>query len=278
MLQDFIFDYFCRPVIDSGVQGYNLVNTATYAIILFLLAAYVIFPLLKRSVVKPGFRFMLSLLPFILFGSTFRVLNDMGLFAKTCSPLELGFYTFTPGIWFLTAAIAIGSLLIAKRIAGENENKFYNHFAALGLLFAVPVVIYEFTIFLAWSGFLIALGMAAALTLAAKFIVEFKWKEFFRDRLNILVVAGQAIDGSATFVATQLYRCGEQHPLSEAVLGVNPFLFIIVKLVIAVLIIYSVDGEIKDENTKQFIKVAVTILGMAPGLRDLFTVGVGTCL
>ncbi|HLC92659.1 MAG TPA: DUF63 family protein [archaeon] len=278
MPQDFVFEYFCKPMITQGVQGYNLVNTATYAIILFLLAAYVVFPLLKKIGVKPGFRFMLALLPFVLFGSTFRVLNDMGFFAKTCSPLELGFYTFTPGIWLLTAAITIAALLVAKKIAGENERRFYNYFTAIGMVFAIPVIIYEFTVFKAWSGFLISLGIATAVTFGAKFLAELKWKEMFKDKLNILVLAGQAMDGSATFVATNLYRCGEQHPLSEAILGVNPALFILVKAVIAILIIYSVDSEIQDENTRSFIKVAVAILGFAPGLRDLFTVGVGTCL
>ena len=138
-------------------------------------------------------------------------------------------------------------------------------------------MLFRSTIFLAWSGFLIALGMAAALTLAAKFIVEFKWKEFFRDRLNILVVAGQAIDGSATFVATQLYRCGEQHPLSASILSVHPALFIIVKVIIALLIIHAADSDIKDENFRNFIKIAVIILGFATGTRDLLTLAVGTC-
>ncbi len=278
MAQDFLYQYFCRPAIDSSVQGYNLVNTATYAIILFLIAAYVILPLLKKANIKPGYRFITALLPYVLFGSTFRVPNDMGTFTKTCSPLDFGFYTFTPGIWFLTAAIAVAGLLISKKIAGENERKFYTFFTAIGMIFAIPVAVFEFTVFQAWSGYVTALIMAIILTFAAKYLAQLKFRDMFRDRANVLIVAGQALDGSATFVATQLYRCGEQHPVSEAILGINPLLFIFVKIVIALLIIYSVDSEIKDENLRGFVKLAAIVLGFAPGLRDLFTVGVGTCL
>ena len=96
--------------------------------------------------------------------------------------------------------------------------------------------------------------------------------------MNILILAGQTLDGTATYVATQMFRCGEQHPLSEAILGIHPALFVAVKILIALMIIYAVDKEIEDENLRGFIKVAVAILGFAPGLRDMITVGAGTCL
>ena len=277
-MQAFIFEHFCRPIIEPGVQGYNLFNTAAYAIILFLLAAYVILPLLKRGGIKPGHRFMLSLLPFVLFGSSFRVLNDIGIFTKTCDPLNPAFYTFTPGIWLLTAAITIAAMLVSKRISAGDDEKFHKYFMGAGFAFALPVIAYEFTVFRAWDGFVMAFAIAGALTALAVALARIRWKELFNDRLNILVVAGQALDGSATFVATNIFRCGEQHPLSEAILGVNPALFILVKIAIAILIVRLADSDIKDENARQFMKIAVAILGFAPGLRDAFTIGAGTCL
>ncbi|HLC79131.1 MAG TPA: DUF63 family protein [archaeon] len=273
---EFVYENFCRPAIDTTVQGYNIYNTALYALILFLLTVYFVYPLLKKNKIAVDFKFILALIPFVVFGSAFRVLNDIGIFSKTCSPLEFGFYTFTPGIWLLTAAITIISLLIAKKLA-KNEEQFPLYFGGLGLLFALPVVIFELSIFEEWQGAAIVVALSTAITFATKFAVELKYKNFFSNKANILVVAGQVLDGSATFVATHIFNCGEQHPLSATILGVNPALFIVVKIIIALLIIHAADSDIKDENFRNFVKLAVIILGFATGTRDLLTLGVGTC-
>jgi len=276
MVSEIIYEFFCRPILDPSVRGYNLVNTATYAAILILVSVFVIYPFLKRSNVKMNFRFMLSLLPYVIFGSAFRVLNDIGIFEKTCNPFTYSFYTFTPGIWFLTAALALGGIALAGKLA-RDENSFYRYFGATGILAAAPVVIYEFTIFGEWAGFLAVLAAAAAITFATKAIVELKYRGFFTDRLNMLVVAGQVLDGSATYVATEVFTCGEQHPLSALILGIHPALFILIKVAIALLIIHALDQDIKDENMRNFIKVGAIILGFATGTRDALTLAVGTC-
>jgi len=254
------------------------VNTSVYALILFVIVYFWLYPLLKKQDIKFSYGFALALLPFIVFGSALRVLNDMGILHKTCNILDPGFFTFTPGIWFLTAGITIAALLIAKKIAKADESKFAKIFGGIGLVISLPIVLYEFSIFRAWEGFFIVIGMVIAITLVVKIIVELKEKKFFSDKLNILVVAGQVLDGSATFVATNIYTCGEQHPLSDAILGVNPGLFILVKIALALLIIHYIDQDVKDKNFANFVKIAVIILGFATGGRDLLTLGAGTCL
>ncbi|MAG17850.1 MAG: hypothetical protein CL944_00040 [Candidatus Diapherotrites archaeon] len=277
MVQEFIQEYFCSPIINPAVQGYNFVNTSVYALILLLVIWFGIIPFLKNKDVPVNFKFMLALLPYVIFGAGFRVFNDTGIFNNTCNILDPAFFTFTPGIWFLTAGITIVALLLSKKIS-KDEESFYKYFGGIGLLFAVPVLLYLFSVFKSWDGFFMVVIIAAIITLAAKFVVELKEKNFFKDKLNILVVAGQVLDGSATFVATDIFSCGEQHPLSESILGVHPALFILVKIVLALLIIHYVDQDIKDERVKAFIKIAVIILGFATGGRDLLTLGAGTCL
>tara|TARA_Y100000310_G_scaffold22950_1_gene22013 strand:- start:23252 stop:24085 length:834 start_codon:yes stop_codon:yes gene_type:complete len=277
MVQEFIQEYFCSPIINPAIQGYNFVNTSVYALILLLVIWFGIIPFLKNKDVPVNFKFMLALLPYVIFGAGFRVFNDTGIFNNTCNILDPAFFTFTPGIWFLTAGITIVALLLSKKIS-KDEESFYKYFGGIGLLFAVPVLLYLFSVFKSWDGFFMVVIIAAIITLAAKFVVELKEKNFFKDKLNILVVAGQVLDGSATFVATDIFSCGEQHPLSESILGVHPALFILVKIVLALLIIHYVDQDIKDERVKAFIKIAVIILGFATGGRDLLTLGAGTCL
>ncbi len=286
MASDFLFEYFCKPAVTAGVQGYNLVNTAVYALMLFILCVYVIYPFLKKKGVAIDYHFMVAALGFVLFGSSLRVLNDLGFvlgiggisleFAKTCSPLKFGFYTFTPGIWFLTAAITILALIAAKKFS-KNEEGFKRTFLAIGILISLPALVYEFSIFREWVNFGLVVAMVGAITFSTKKIVELKYRHFFADKASVLVVAGQALDASATFVATSVLKCGEQHPLSGAILGANPLLFILVKVVLALLIIHAVDHDVKDENFRGFVKLAIIILGFSTGGRDLLTLGVGTC-
>ncbi|MCR4369470.1 MAG: DUF63 family protein [archaeon] len=277
MAGDFIFENFCRPIIDSSVQGYNLVNTSIYALILFAIVFYGLYPFLKKNKIEFNYKFMLAILPFVFFGSAFRVLNDTGLFSKTCNVLDFGFYTFTPGIWILIAAITLASLFVAKKYS-TNEEGFHKILGGMGLVFLLPLLAYHAINFLSWEGFAMALGLMALVTILTRALVGIWKKDFFSDHLNTMVVAGQAMDGASTFVATSLFSCGEQHPLSEFILGANPFLFILVKIALAVLIIHYVDNDVKDKNFAGFIKVAVTILGFATGTRNLITLGAGTCL
>ncbi len=277
MAQDFLFEYFCRPIIDSSVRGYNAVNTLAYAAILFIIVYFFIYPFLKKRDVHVNYRFMLALLPYIFFGSSFRVLNDMGFFRKTCNFLDLQFFTFTPGIWLLTAGLAIMGILAAKRLA-KGEDEFYKLFGIFGAILAIPFLMFEVTQFRAVDGFILIAIMVIAITLGVKVAVSRLRPGFFSDKLNSFILAGQVLDGGATFVATSVYRCGEQHQLSASILGTNPALFIVVKVAIALLLIYFIDRDIKDKNYSGFIKLAAIILGLAPGARDMLTVAVGTCL
>lgn len=294
-MAEFFFQNFCRPMIDPGVQGYNFVNTTVYAAILLLIVWFGIIPFLKKKEIPINYKFALAVLPYVAFGAGLRVMNDTGVFQKTCNPLELGFFTFTPGIWFLTAAIAILGLLAAKKLSDPGNNyfmrfggigkiifapqiDFYSRFAAIGIIFAAPVLAIDLINFVAWEGFLLTIAGIIAITSIVKFAVEKAKKDFFADKLNLLVVAGQAIDGTSTFVATQLFNCGEQHPLSATILGFNPVLFLAVKLALALLIVHYVDKDIEDKRLAAFIKVAVMILGFATGGRNLITLGAGTCL
>ncbi len=300
MLSWFFNEFYIQPIINPAVQGYNLVNTLTYGAILLLLSIYVIYPFLNRKGIKFSSKFIFALLPYVLFGSALRVFEDMGIFQQTPNPLEIGFYTFTPGIWFLTAAITIAALLISKKLAKSLNQEYETVFAVIGVLVALPVLAINFleiadpTNFIAIAmltigmvlltyygvikGFPIVSGALLGQDSMRHHNLRDSFRNFFIDKLNILAVAGQALDGSATFIATQFGSCGEQHPVSAAIIDINPLSFILIKIVIALIILYLIDKEIKDPNQKGFFKMIVIILGMAPGLRDIITVAVGTCL
>lgn len=274
-LNNFITEFFCKPIV--AYEGYNLVNTIVYAAILIIAAFFVIFPMLERRGIKFDLKFALALLPYIVLGSSFRILEDMGLVGRSCNPLEWQFYTFTPGIYIATFIATIICLAISMILAKKFKKEFTLIFGITGIAIALPALLFNFSKFTEWTAFLGTIAITVAFVLGAKFIVSKLKKNFFTEKLNLLCLAGQALDGSATFVATQFYNCGEQHVVSNAVLQIFPLGFIIVKILFVVLLLHFLEKDIESKNLQNFVKVVVIILGFAPGIRDLLTLAVGTC-
>jgi len=259
-------------------KQYNPVNTVVYIVILLLLAFFVVFPFLHRRGIKFNAKFLLALLPYIVFGSGLRVLEDIGLLERSCNPLNAGFYTGTPGIYLMVFLIAVLGLGISKFVGRKMSWSFHKIFAEIGLLFALPVLgvlALDFPEWIAVTGTVFFIAVVVAVVYAIMRVVR---KEFWKDKLNLLAVASQSIDGVTTFVATQFYNCGEQHVVSGFVLDAFPFGFVLVKILLILIILYYVDKEIKNPNLRGFIKIFISILGFATGIRDVLTLGAGTCV
>ncbi len=271
-----LYDFFAKRIVEQGLYG--PAEYLVYGAIMLFLAFFVIFPLLDRRGIKFNDRFFLALLPYILFGSALRVLEDMEFLPRSWNPLEMAYYFVTPGIYLLIAVATIGCLLLAKKISKKFGISFHKTFGGIGALLAVPVVLFELMHFQAWLGVFAVLALVAAIVVVLIFTFKKLNWVILQDNLNRLAIASQVMDGSATFVATQFFRCGEQHPLSSFFLDLFPLSFIFVKIALVLVILHYVDTNIKNKNLAGFIKIVVATLGFATGLRDLLTLGVGTCL
>lgn len=275
-LNQVFFDFFGKRIADHGLYG--PVEYIAYSAIMLVLMFFVIFPVLDRHGVRFDARFFLALLPYILLGSALRVLEDMALLSRSWNPLELPYYFITPGIYVLIAVVTIVCLAVSLALSKKLNQEFTSVFALIGILLSVPIALFELMNFQAWVGVVAVL----LLTIAIVAILVFAFKKLslvlFENRLNVLALASQVLDGSATFVATQFFFCGEQHPLSGFLLDLFPVSFILAKVALVLVIIHYVDKEVKNPNLRGFIKIVVAILGFATGLRDLLTLGVGTCL
>lgn len=273
----FFDTYFIQPILQH--QGYNLVNTLVFAAIMIAIAFLVIYPALNRAGIKFNARFMLALIPYILLGITVRVVEDMRLIERSINPLELGFYTYTPGIWVFVAVVTIVALFLSLFISKKFGKDFHYLFAGIGIIAALPTVILNLINFKDWLSFFAIIVLVVVIVAAVVLLFRKVLKNpILNNSLNVLALTGQVVDGSATFVATQFLHCGEQHPLSGAILDINGLLFIAVKVILVLVILYYVDRHIENPNTRGFIKVVIAILGFATGTRSLFTVGAGTCM
>ncbi|MBI5554033.1 MAG: DUF63 family protein [Candidatus Diapherotrites archaeon] len=269
-------EFFVRPATDPSVQGYNLVNTLVYGGILLAFCFFVLFPFLDKKKISFNFHFFLALLPFILFGTLLRALNELGIFSQTLNPLEIGFYTFTPGVWIGTALITVCGLLLARRFSFGGLS-FEQKFGLIGFLVVLPVLLFSLLNWTEVWHFVIAAILVAAVVVAVYVIVRHFRPAFFSDRLNLMAIIGQALDGTASFYAITYCAYSEQHPLSEAILSTSGPAFIFIKIGLVLPILYYVDKDISSPNMRGFVKVMVSILGFATGLASLLKLGIIGC-
>lgn len=119
----------------------------------------------------------------------------------------------------------------------------------------------------------------------------------FIDPLNLGLVAGHMVDAfatfsaicsskaselcsGATFLGVETTGYGEKHPVSEMFLGfADGWGFPLMKLALVVLIIVLIDRSVRegeeDPDLVGLVKLAVLVLGLAPGLRDVARVAMG---
>jgi uncharacterized membrane protein len=273
-LLDFVQEFFVKPI--ETYSGYNPVNTLVYAVILLAIAFGLVYPLFRRQGVKFDYRFSLALLPYILFGISFRLLEDLKILPRSANPFEFWYYTISPGIWVLVGLTTIVALLLAIVLAKKFKLDRVKVFGVIGALLALPFFVYALTFFQEAIGFFaVLIGTALVVLLLSKLVP--KLFGGWQNKQNRLALAAQTLDGMATFIAIQFFHCGEQHFLPQAIISLSPALFPLVKLILVIVILHYLDKEIENETLKGFIKTIIIILGFSTGLRDLFTLAAGTC-
>ena len=106
----------------------------------------------------------------------------------------------------------------------------------------------------------------------------------FAAGINVALVFGHVMDGVATWVALEdpfnfgLPQYSEKHPFSEFLLRYwDGFLFPAAKISMVLVVAWVLDREAKEEdrNLVGLVKMAIFVLGFAPGLRDLLRLTMG---
>lgn len=280
-MQDFINEYFIRPMTDPTVQGYNLVNTIVLVLLLVIACGFIYYFL--KNKVNFNHKFFEALVPFILFGVSMRVIMhqiEAGLLVlpgiiKTVNPIEPGFWFFTPGIWILTFVLVIIGLLIA-RVDKKLNTKNLMYF---GILIMLAPLLFNLITFNNWPIVIFLLILIILISYGLCYIInKFTKYKILEDKLNFYIVLGQGFDGIASAFAIAFFGFSEQHVVSNLIMQIHPGLFVIVKLSIAALIAWSLDDYLtekpKNKDLINYIKVIIAILGFATGLASLLKLGI----
>jgi uncharacterized membrane protein len=287
-------------VIYNGVaakEGYTIVSEITYGVLL-VLALYGIYSLLKKLHITVNWVFCLSLIPYIIFGSVSRVLEDTGYFSEPWI-----YWFISPLIYVQTTLYALFFLLLGYYIEQRVKNKRITlaKIIFLGGLFILLPCIYLITQWILgdqWGesygvrfDVLVIILSITSLIVGIVYILAKKYLKnsnlnVYSNPLNLSMIFGHLLDGITSYVSIYdplnmaLPSYIEKHPASDFLMQLWPPLFPIVKFILILFIIYVFDIVYKDDlkshrNLVGLLKIGILILGFSPGLRDLLRVTLG---
>lgn len=247
--------------------GYTILNTVVFGIILGISILFII--KLFRYIKKDPADLIIPLIPFIFFGSSARALVDNNIY-------PLSYLLVTPGIYLLTGFLAIGTLIAAYLIEKKTQINYRYIIFAVGTVICIPNVL-----FLGPINLIAALQVVGVWAFISSIfvIIRNKWS-LLSNRINLTVLMAHLFDASSTYVAVDFYGYSEQHVLPGALTGLAGSAIVMFPLKIAVILsaLYIIDTYVEDRTIANMLKLAIFILGLAPGLRNFLSLIMGTAI
>ncbi|MGB4279659.1 MAG: DUF63 family protein [Methanoculleus sp.] len=274
MIREFLYKYYIDPI--RYGEAYTLVDTLTYALIL-IAAVYLLYRGLRRYGIAIDDELVLATLPYVVFGGLLRVVEDTGMITS-----DLRFLLITPLIFFVVALIA-GVALFGGKIA-ENAgivSRYSKVYAGVGIagsfLSGAALVWFgltETTIALGVLAAILTLAAVSSLALWAFMAYALNWG-YVSNLLYKLLIFGHMLDASATSYGIDLHPVHyvEQHVVGGALIDATGTAFSMFLLKFAVIIpaVYVLELYRREGDTGfwHLILLAMIVVGMAPGIRDL---------
>ncbi|MBU1198039.1 DUF63 family protein [Candidatus Micrarchaeota archaeon] len=278
-MANFIDEFFLNPIRYPEIYApYNIVNTAVYAIIA-LAAVWIIYKGLERMKIKIDRHFFYSILAFVVFGGFLRVTEDADILPRTVEIAGLQLHPFvTPGIYVLVFLTLVAAFLILKALKTPKET-LYRRIGFVGWALAAITIVWLLrtlggNVSSEQIAFMVYILLLAAIPVLVFELIK-RWAYNKRaqpdmKRMEQTTVAGQALDGAATFVGVSLAGYGEQHLVANTIFEAfgTPFAFYFLKMVFVIGVIFVLRKEVPRKEEHVYLLLLITLLGLAPGIRD----------
>jgi uncharacterized membrane protein len=267
-LADWIYRYYIYPIIHD--TSYNPVDTITWAIVLGL-AILALIRLFQCRGISVDERLVFSTLPYILAGSTLRVIEDANLVDPPWSYLLV-----TPLIFFLVFLITVVSLAVTRRVQGEQ---YYQSYAAIGIIWTLlNLVILSAVGFVnAWvigAVFILGSILTAGILLCRR---AFPLLGFLDNRFNLMILFAHMLDASSTYIGVDWFSYYEKHVVPTFLIDLTGSAAIMfpLKLLILLPVLSMIDRSIEDPSMRNLVKLTLITLGLAPAIRNTLRLALG---
>lgn len=279
-LWQYIYKYFINGIVNDA--SYNTVDTVTYAILLgFSLLG--VFKLLVKLKLEIDTRFIIAVTPYILAGSSLRVLEDSRVFQP---PVQYLF--ITPVIYFVVFAVTISVLLLALALERNGKIKDYHgFFSAAGIAWTLSnLAILLYIGEVKHLDYAIAILTFGILSAGAVYLVSRQVRfGVLTDRLNISILFAHLLDASSTYVGMDWLGYYEKHVVPTFFIDIagnftdNPALVMYpLKLLVFIPVFYLLDSQLDDEKDKKLLplmKLVILVLGLSPAVRNTLRIMMG---
>lgn len=279
-LWQYIYKYFINGIVNDA--SYNPVDTVTYAILLGI-SLFCVYRLLVKLKIEIDTRFIIAVTPYILAGSSLRVLEDSRFFLP---PVQYLFVT--PVIYFVVFAVTISFLLLALALERSGKIKDYHgFFCAAGIAWTlanIAILLYIGEVkHLDYAIAILTLGILSTGTVY--FVSRIFNFALLTDRLNISILFAHLLDASSTYVGMDWLGYYEKHVVPTFFIDMagnftdHPALVMYpLKLLVFVPVFYLLDSQLDDEKDKKLLplmKLVILVLGLSPAVRNTLRILMG---
>ncbi len=279
-LWQYIYKYFINGIVNDA--SYNPVDTVTYAILLGI-SLFCVYRLLVKLKIEIDTRFIIAVTPYILAGSSLRVLEDSRFFLP---PVQYLFVT--PVIYFVVFAVTISFLLLALALERSGKIKDYHgFFCAAGIAWTLAnIAILLYIGEVKHIDYAIAILTLGILSTGTVYFVSRMFNfALLTDRLNISILFAHLLDASSTYVGMDWLGYYEKHVVPTFFIDMagnftdHPALVMYpLKLLVFVPVFYLLDSQLDDEKDKKLLplmKLVILVLGLSPAVRNTLRILMG---
>jgi len=299
----------CAAAVQEGLTvaepGYTVVSEVGYMVIL-LFALIGILQLLRNLDIATDRGLFFALVPFMLFGGALRVVEDANdavpVGADPLITYPWNSLIISPVIYVTVFVVTLGALLTSIRLEEEGYVETYYRPVGLvggiafGLTFLYLAIQGVTTGYVSWfPQVLFVVVLLATLVSAGLYYAVEEWQSEINagtGKIGLVVLWGHAIDGVANVIAADWLGAlgvnltySAKHPANRFIIDVTESVlpssviattgsswpFLVVKMVVALAVVWIFDEQIFDENPRYAILllVAIVAVGLGPGTRDM---------
>lgn len=268
LVYNWVYKYYAEPIIlDSG---YNPVNTVTWAILLGICVLGLI-RIFKRMDLRMDEKLVLYTIPYVLAGSSLRVIEDADLVKPPASYLLI-----TPLIYFLVFFVTTACLILTRKFLGT---KFYSAYAAIGLLWTLLNLAALSTVGVENPLVPVAVLFLGTLFTGIIYLLRLPLPQlnFLDNRYNLAILYSHMLDASSTYIGVDWFGYYEKHVVPTYLIDLTGTAAIMypLKLLVLLPLLSIIDRYIEDRSLLNLTKLALIVLGLAPAIRNTLRLTLG---